>query len=86
MYTGLHVKWGPVRYFCPILIALEYYRQIFEKSSNLYMPPLRADLVNGSLCKMYMYYCGNEVKFYYQINNLAQKTFRRKIEIHMNPA
>ena len=53
MYTGLHVKWGPVRYFCPSLVALIYYRHIFEKSPNLYMP-LRADLVNGSLYKIYI--------------------------------
>ena len=70
-------KVGPAPYFCPILIALEYSRQIFEKSPNLYMP-LRADLVNGSLYKIHMYYRGNKVKFYYQINNLVQKLFGRK--------
>ena len=40
--------------------------------------PLRADLVNGSLYKIHMYYRGNKVKFYYQINNLVQKHFGRK--------
>jgi hypothetical protein len=32
MYIGLHVKY---RYYCQILTKLEFFRQIFEKFSNI---------------------------------------------------
>jgi hypothetical protein len=75
---------GTCCYFRAVLIALEYSRQIFETSPNLYIP-LRADIVNGSLCKIYMYYRGNNVKFYYHIYNIVLKHLGRKSKFSWIP-